>query len=374
MREHDDLDLLLPEAAPTAREQRRARRRPHRLRRYLTLLVALSLVAGAGYYAYSALRPAYDSLTASDDYSGAGTGKAEVVIPSGATGRAIGRVLEEAGVVKTAEAFVTAASANTRSASIQPGTYALRRQMSGSSAVTLLLDPKARLAERVTVREGLRAAEVVALLAKSTGQPPAAYAAALKKPAELGLPPQARGKVEGWLFPASYEFAPKATATEQLKAMVTQTKKVLASLKVPVADSQRVLIVASIAEVEAASPADYAKVARTVENRLAIGMRLQLDSTVSYAAGKRTITTSDAERAADSPYNTYVAPGLPEGPISNPGKAAMQGATRPAAGPWLFFVTVDPGTGLTKFAETKAEHDRNVEEFRAWCQANKGQC
>lgn len=374
MREPDDLDLLLPAAPPTARHVRRARRGPHRLRRFVTMLVALAVVAGGGYYGYTVLRPAYDSLTASDDFSGAGTGKAEVTIAQGATGRAIGQALQAAGVVKTASAFVAAATENTRSASIQPGTYALRKQMSGSAALSLLLDPAARLTERVTVREGLRASEVVALLAKSTGRPAAAYAAALKKPAALGLPAQARGKVEGWLFPASYEFSPTSTAAEQLTAMVSQTTKVLASLKVPAADAQRVLIVASIAEVEAASPGDYAKVARTVQNRLDQGMRLQLDSTVSYAAGKRTITTTDAERAASSPYNTYVVPGLPAGPISNPGKSAIQGAAKPAPGPWLFFVTVNPGTGLTKFATTKAEHDRNVEQFRAWCQANKGKC
>ncbi len=374
MREYDDLDVLLPGDVRPVHAPRQQRRRPRRLRRFITLVVALAIVACAGYGAMTALRPAYQSLTASDDFSGEGQGRAEVVIAQGATGRAIAKVLATAGVVKTAGAFEDAYSANAAAATIQPGTYALRRQMSAGSAVTLLLDPKARITERVTVREGLRAREVVALLSRSTGQPVAAYTAALRNPATLGLPAQARGKVEGWLFPASYEFEPRQTAAQQLAAMVTATKRQLAALKVAPADSERVLTVASIAEVEAAAPADYAKVARTIGNRLARGMQLQLDSTVSYAVGKRTLTTTAAERAVRSPYNTYVAKGLPAGPISNPGKAAIQGALRPTPGPWLYWVTVDPGTGLTKFAVTGAEHDRNVAQFRTWCTAHPGKC
>ncbi len=374
MREYDELDVLLPSDTAPERAPRRQRRGPPRLRRFITLVVALAIVAGAGYGAMTALQPAYRSLTASDDYAGAGSGRAQVVVASGATGRAIGKVLADAGVVKTASAFEDAYEANAEAATIQPGTYALRKAMSATSAVSLLLDPASRITDRVVVREGLRATEVVALLAKSTGQPAAAYAAALRKPAALGLPAQARGKVEGWLFPASYEFGPTTTAAQQLTAMISQTKRQLAALKVSAADSQRVITVASIAEVEAANAADYAKVARTIGNRLAKGMPLQLDSTVSYAVNKRTITTTAAQRAVRSPYNTYVYKGLPAGPISNPGKAALQGALKPTPGPWLYWVTVNPSTGLTKFAVTGAQHDANVAEFRAWCQANPGTC
>jgi UPF0755 protein len=153
---------------------------------------------------------------------------------------------------------------------------------------------------------------------------------------------------------------------------------VLDELGVTPAEAQRVLTVGSIAEVEASSAADYAKVARVIDNRLANklgnGGKLQLDSTVSYAVGKRTITTTAAERAVDSPYNTYRYAGLPAGPISNPGKAANQGALDPTPGPWLYFVTVNPSTGETKFAVTGAEHNQYVQQFRAWCQDHPGTC
>jgi UPF0755 protein len=84
--------------------------------------------------------------------------------------------------------------------------------------------------------------------------------------------------------------------------------------------------------------------------------------------------TSNADRASTSPYNTYKVQGLPPGPINNPGAASIEAAAHPTAGPWLFFVTVDPSTGTTKFATTQAEHDRNVQEFNAWCSANKDKC
>jgi UPF0755 protein len=355
--------------------QRRKRRRG---RRSIVILVALVLVAAGAFGAYTVLKPFVSELTASNDYAGNGTGEVKVVIPEGASGRTIGQVLEGAGVVKSSKAFVEAAKDNPKSSSIQPGQYVLHKQMAAAGALTMLLDPASRTADRVTVREGLRASEILPLLAKSTGQPLADYKAALKDPEALGIPASAKGKIDGWLFPDTYEFGTEKTAAQQLEAMVARTHTVLEELGVSDADAQRILTVASIAEVEAGSKTDYGKVAQVIDNRLANklhnGGKLQLDSTVSYAVGKRTLTTTTAERAVDSPYNTYRYAGLPAGPISNPGKAAIEGALHPTAGPWLFFVTVDPGTGETKFAVTPAEHAKYVKEFQAWCQAHPGKC
>jgi UPF0755 protein len=368
-------------ATRSARREARShlqRRKRRRGRRSLVILVALVVVAAGAFGAYSALKPFVSSFTASDDYSGSGTGEVSVTIPEGASGRTIGRVLEDAGVVKSSKAFVAAAQDNPKAGSIQPGQYTLHQQMSAASALTLLLDPTSRSADRVTIREGLRATEILPLLAKATGQPLADYKAALKDPEKLGIPASAKGKVDGWLFPDTYEFGTEKTAAQQLEAMVARTHQVLDDLGVSDADAQRVLTVASIAEVEAGSKTDYGKVAQVIDNRLANklhnGGKLQLDSTVSYAVGKRTLTTTAAERAVDSPYNTYRYAGLPAGPISNPGKAAIDGALHPKAGPWLFFVTVDPSTGETKFAVTPSEHSKNVKEFQAWCQAHPGKC
>jgi UPF0755 protein len=135
-----------------------------------------------------------------------------------------------------------------------------------------------------------------------------------------------------------------------------------------------VLIVASIIEREVNQDQYRAKVARVLYNRLDQGMPLSLDSTVIYAENLSTNTTTPKDRASSSKYNTYKHKGLPPGPIAAPGKAALDAAANPEPGKWLYFTTVDFDTGETKFAETFAEHEKNVAQWQAWCQANKGRC
>ena len=137
----------------------------------------------------------------------------------------------------------------------------------------------------MTIREGLLAARCSPCSAKATGQPLADYKAALKDPTALGLPASAKGNVEGYLFPATYEFATEPTPTEQLRKMVDARPGVLTSLGSPPDDAQRVLTIASIARGRGAAPrTTRARSARVIVNRLAKScMKLQLDSTVSYA-------------------------------------------------------------------------------------------
>ncbi|WP_345711025.1 endolytic transglycosylase MltG, partial [Kineococcus glutinatus] len=334
------------------------------------LLAAVVVLVLGAWAAWGTLGPEVARLTASDDYEGSGTGTVDVRVAEGDTGRAIGRTLEEADVVKTDDAYVRAAAEDTRTAAIQPGTYRLRKQMSAASAVALLLDPAARQVTRLVVPEGLRAVQVLDLVAAQTTIPRDQLDAAARDVAALGLPASAEGNVEGYLFPATYDVAPDATAPEVLRQMVQRAVTALDQLQVPEERRHDVVVVASLAQKEARTPEDMARVAQVLANRLQDGMPLQLDSTVSYATGTETVTTTAEQRATDSPYNTYRYPGLPAGPISNPGEAALRAALDPEPGPWRFFVTVDLGTGETRFAETKAEHDANVELFRAWLRAN----
>jgi UPF0755 protein len=354
---------------------RRRRRRQRRGRRLIVLLVTLALVGGAGIIAVQVLKPMVAGLTASNDWTGTGTGKATVVVHSGDAGRTIGVALQKAGVVKTSKAFADVAAGNPQAGSIQPGTYALRTRMSAASALDMLLDPANRTVPRVTVREGLWKSEVVKALSEGTGRPLAEYQAALKNPTALGLPASARGNVEGYLFPATYEFDANAGATVQLRTMVAKTVAQLRAARVPPADAQRVLTVASIVEAEAQREADRGKVARVVVNRLARKMKLQMDSTVHYVVQRRgRVGTSDAERAIRSPYNTYYVAGLPLGPIGNPGGASIAAAARPTPGPWLYFVAVNPDTGETRFAADAAGHRANEKLFTTWCAAHKARC
>jgi UPF0755 protein len=344
-------------------------------RRIVVLLVALSLVVGSAAIATSVLWPLVTSLTASNDYVGGGSDTVVVVVHTGDASRTIGAALEKAGVVKTARAFNDAAADDPRSASIQPGTYALRSEMSASSALALLLNRSYRKVPRVTIREGLWTSEIISTLAAATGRPLADYTVALKDPATLGLPAQARGDAQGHLFPATYEFAVDATAAEQLQMMTAKSRAELHKLGVSPADTQRVLTIASIVEAEARARPDGPRVARVIANRQARKMPLQMDSTVHFISRSRgKAGTTDRERRNTSRYNTYRVRGLPPGPIGSPGLWAIQAAVRPAPGRWLYFVAVNPTTGETRFSLDAAGQAANVKLFLAWCAKHRGQC
>jgi UPF0755 protein len=349
------------------------RGKPSVLRRLVVIVLALGLIGGGVAVAYRALKPVVEGIFEANDYPGPGSGEVQVTVEDGQGGSSIAKTLVQDDVIKSTKAFIEAANANPKSAGIQPGIYTLKKQMSAADALAILVDPKNRSITRVTIPEGLWADEVYARLSKGSGIPVADYQAAAKQVDELGLPPSAKGNIEGYLFPASYEFGAKSTALDQLKEMVAESTKRLQSLGIAPDQMERVVTVASLVEGEAQTEGDQAKVARVIENRLAKKMSLGLDSTVNYIFKKRGVPTQDM-LDSNSPYNTRRFPGLPPGPIASPGEKALQAAASPAQGDWLYFVTVNLSTGETKFASTYEEHQRNVQEFQDWCAANKGKC
>jgi UPF0755 protein len=257
----------------------------------------------------------------------------------------------------------------------------MKTQMTAADALRLLINPgESRVRVQFTIQEGLRLTAQVDALAKETKISKASFEAALKKPQTLGLPAYAKNNPEGFLFPDTYELTAEATATSTMRQMVSQYKAVTREIRLE-ADAKRLkrspydlLIIASIIEREVRSDQYRGKVARVLYNRLAKGMPLGLDSTVIYGENLSTTTTTKADRASKSPYNTYLRKGLPPGPISAPGQAALEAAANPESGKWLYFVTVNFDTGETKFAETAAEHDQYVQEFQTWCQSHQGRC
>lgn len=362
------------------RTRERRRRRRGGLRRWITLLVALGLVVVAGLAAKAFVMPIYEKITASEDYPGPGSGTVKVVIAAGQGGEAIASTLKDRGVIKTRGAYLEVARANEKAAAaIQPGTYTMKKEMTAADAFKYISNPANRSNPRVTVREGLWASEIYPILSKATGVPVASYVKAAKNPKAIGLPAAAKGNVEGYLFPSTYEFPEKASATTQLKMMVAKTTTELRKAGVAPADDEKVMILASLVEAEAKLDADRPKIARVFLNRLAAGPsgptlgKLESDAAVSYGAKRRATYPSQKELADTSnPYNLRQRAGLPPGPISNPGAKSIEAAARPASGPWLFFVAVNLVTGETKYAVTLEEHNRNTAELRAWCKANPG--
>ncbi len=358
------------EGRRASRHRAKAQRRRSGIAVALAVAVLTGLLGTAGYIVFGAYRD-YTERTA--DYPGPGAGSKVVKIAAGASVREIGRTLEQGGVVRSEGAFVAAARQEPRATSIQPGHYKLAERMSAADALAGLLDPAARILARVTVPEGQTVAETLARLAKETELPLKDYQAAVKDTSALGLPAYANGRAEGFLFPATYDVEPGATAASVLAQMVDRFNGAADDVdldgrarRVGLAPYQ-VVVVASLIQAEGRNPGDFGRVSRVIHNRLARGITLALDSTVHYVVGKTgVVTTTRRQRQVNSPYNTYLFPGLPPGPIGSPGQDALEAALNPSPGDWLFFVTVDPSTGLTKFAATETEHERNVAEFQQW--------
>ncbi|MBO0774591.1 MAG: endolytic transglycosylase MltG, partial [Actinobacteria bacterium] len=165
---------------------------------------------------------------------------------------------------------------------------------------------------------------------------------------------------EGYLFPATYTLPPGTPPLQVLQAMVKRFKQEASSVKLPATavhdqlSQADVITVASLVQAEGRDVKDFPKIARVIYNRLNTGMKLQLDSTVMYALHTYGIMASNQQLKVNSPYNTYQHTGLPPGPIDSPGDAAIRAALHPAAGNWLYFVTVNPKTGQTEFTSDPA--------------------
>lgn len=305
-----------------------------------------------------------------NDFSGTGNGtEVLVTIYSGEIGADVATSLVEQGVTMTFDAFYDLLLADD-SIAFTPGTFRLQEEMSAQVALDALRDPANRVDFSATVREGLRAGEVIEVLSAGTGLPLADYEAAIANPAAFGIPDTAPN-IEGYLFPATYTFEPNTTAEDHVRTLVNEMFSRLDAAGVAEQDRHTVLTKASLIQREARLPDDFYRVSRVIENRLADGWRLEFDSATQYGAGETgSVWSSGDALDADNPYNTYAIEGLPIGPIAAPGDLAIDAVLNPADGPWYFFVTINLATGETQFSETNAQHDQGVAVLRAWCRAS----
>ncbi len=335
--------------------------RPPRTRSGIAVVLSVLLLAGLAAGGLLGVRALVSAVApSSGDYPGPGTGSVVVQVRPGDTAGAIAATLVRAGVVKSEAAFRRAAAADERSRSLQPGSYRLRSHMRAREALLLMLDPNSLVQGRVTIPEGTTSRGVVELLARNARVSAPALLAVLARPVALDLPPYAGGKAEGFLFPATYQFPPGATAQRMLADMVRRFEVAAEELDLEAAAQAAgrtpydVLITASIVEGEARLPADFPKVAAVVYNRLARGMRLQMDSTINYVLPERKGHLTSADIRLRSPYNTYRVAGLPPTPIGSPGELALRAALHPTPGGLLYFVTMD-SAGHNAFTGSYAE-------------------
>ena len=344
---------------------------------FAVVLVSVLVLGGGGaWFAWSN----YESkirevlgLPADNDFVGEGTApEIAVTIDKGDFGDAVAQKLVDLGVTKSFDAVYRLLLADA-SIVFTPGTYTLRTGMSAASAIEILRDPANRVTLKVTIPEGSVLSTTFAKLSEATGISVDDFEAATTDPTVFGIPNKAPS-VEGFLFPATYEFDPTQDAASIVQTMVDEMFSRLDALGVAEGDRYRVVTFAALVQREAgANPDDFGKIARVFQNRLDDGWKLQSDASVAYGTGNLdTVWTTTEERAdAGNLYNTYVHSGLPVGPIGLPGEIALEAVLSPTKGPWYFFVPINLKTGETVFSETAAQHGAAVTELQAWCRASE---
>lgn len=219
----------------------------------------------------------------------------------------------------------------------------------------------------LTIPEGFNIFDIAQAAERAGLAPAATFLAAERQDTRLiaDLSPQAPS-LEGFLFPDTYRFSRHATPAQMLAAMVKQFRQAAAQLNLrPSPDLARTVILASLIEKEVAVPSERPLVAGVFTNRLALAMPLATDPTVVYAAlledcWRGAIHQSDL--ANPSPWNTYRHPGLPPGPIANPGLAALKAALHPTRTDFLYFVADAQGHSL--FSVSLKEHAAQVLAYR----------
>lgn len=331
----------------------------------LKWLGLLALLAGVGALAlgwlfYTGLHEPYRGFSGDEQF---------VEIPAGTGTAAIGRLLVGAGVVADELTFRLAVATSGQAARLQAGDYRFAEPATPMAVVERLARGDVYV-RRLTIREGLTIAEMADVFEVRGFGAAAEFRKAASDPAPIAdLDPEARD-LEGYLFPETYTLPRTATAATLVARMVERFRTVADAEFQRVAREssltiRQVVTLAALVEKETGAAEERPLVAAVYRNRLRIGMPMQADPTLIYAltkAGRYDGNIRKADLTFDSPYNTYRYRGLPPGPIAAPGRAALEAAIRPAAVPYLYFVSRNDGSHA--FADTLTEHNRNVRRFQ----------
>lgn len=311
----------------------------------LSILIALGLVVlasiGVAKREFAAPGPLQEEVT--------------VLLPKGYGLAETARLLRASGAIESETLFRLGARYRGEARAIRYGEYRIPPRASMAEILGMLVRGET-VRHRVTIAEGLTSWQVVELLRQN----------------EVLMGEIDEVPPEGSLAPETYVFERGQTRAELLRWMQEMQARVLAEAwerrtpELPLASPEEALILASIVEKETGVPEERARVASVFLNRLKQGMRLQSDPTVVYGVtgGKGTLERGLRRSELDrvTPYNTYQIDGLPPTPIANPGRASILAVVNPEQTDFLYFVA--DGNGGHVFAETLAEHNRNVAKWR----------
>jgi UPF0755 protein len=318
---------------------------------------------------------AVDPMSPVDAEDGA---KQVVTVPHGATAADIGADLQQRGLVRSGLVFRFAVEQAGVGGTLAAGDYELSRSMSTPEIVQVLARGEVKRGLVATIPEGWRTEQIADRLESTGVSSRDEFLSAVRAPASvpgvstLGDP--APPRLEGYLFPETYEVAQKVPGARAAELMVRMFERRIGTTFVrndTTLTPYEVLTLASIVEREARVGSERAMIASVYLNRLAAGLPLQADPTVQYAVATRDgaqavaynywkADLTDADLHLDSPFNTYLHPGLPPGPICNPGEASIRAVLQPAQTDYLYFVANTDGSGTHLFARTLDEHNANV--------------
>jgi UPF0755 protein len=338
----------------------RARGRALRSLLILTLVILVLAGSAGGVYLYSV----------------GGSGPSEpvkLIVPQGATASDVGGLLEEAGVIRSSLAFRLMASIRGSGSSIKAGHYEMRTNMSLDDVFLLFEKGPEDTTPTVTftIPEGYRVEQVADRVADELGFSRRGFVGAANS-GGFSLPPylpEGTETVEGFLFPETYEIRKSAAIEDVITRQLEQFRVVAEELpweraKALGVTPYEVVIVASMIEEEARVPEDRTKIAAVIYNRLDRGMNLEIDATVLYALPRHKERLLYEDLKIESPYNTYLHPGLPPTPIASPGQASLEAALQPADADYLYYVVIDK-SGRHAFTASYEEFLRFKEQAQA---------
>jgi UPF0755 protein len=288
-----------------------------------------------------------------------------VVLERGAGSAAMARTLAQAGVIRYPWQFWMVRAMHP-GAKLQAGEYLFREPATPSNVFRRIARGDVYYLE-FTVPEGANMFDIAHSLEAAGAMPAEAFLNAAADPASIrDLDPEAQ-TLEGYLFPATYRLSHLTTAAElcrQMTALFRREWKKLAAGGT--AEAHRAVTLASLVEKETGLAEERRIIAGVFSNRLRKGMLLQCDPTTIYAALLENRYRGEIRRsdlASHSAYNTYRNPGLPPGPIANPGAEAIAAALHPAETEYLYFVAKPSGAGH-QFSTSEAAHERAVRQYR----------
>lgn len=335
----------------------------------IALGLVIIAVGSVLFYVWNGLRPAPSSAT-----------PVRITIEKGMRGNRIAEELEQSGLIRNAFMFSVWLKYKDEGADFKAGDYEMTPGMTLNEIVAKLNAGDTIAAETVkfTIPEGFTVTQIADRLAKDAGIDKQKFLQEMNDSNVLNasawtkqIPADASMKyrLEGYLFPETYEMKKGSTEQDIIARMVAELDVKLGQLPEDWQSAMeergltlhQVLTIASLVEREVVIDDERGKVASVIENRLEKKMPLQIDATIQYALGKQKekLTTDDLK--IDSPYNTYTHTGLPPGPIASPSLKSIEAALYPDDTDYLYYVTKKDGSNEHLFATTYKQHQKNIQ-------------